>query len=121
MFGVLSIICFRIGYFERGYNLPGPHMGWGRWGQEMWLSNRNLCRAMERAVVAEDVGFPVLNNLTSDNPGMRWDIETTKQMIGYAPQDRAVAVVTEALERDEHSALDLRSMVERLEVQERSW
>ena len=31
---------------------------------------------MERAVLAEGVGFAVLN-LMSDNPGMRWDIETT--------------------------------------------
>ena len=38
--------------------------------------------------VAEGVGFAVLN-LMSDNPGMRWDIETTKRTIGYAPQDGA--------------------------------
>jgi hypothetical protein len=30
---------------------------------------------MERAVVAEEVGLAVLN-LMSDNPGMRWDIES---------------------------------------------
>jgi len=30
----------------------------------------------------------------SDNPGMQWDIDLTRVMIGYAPQDGAVAVVT---------------------------
>jgi nucleoside-diphosphate-sugar epimerase len=63
----LSVICVRIGYVQRGDNLPGPHMGWGRWGQAMWLSNRDLCHATERAVVADGVGFAVLN-LMSDNP-----------------------------------------------------
>ena len=45
----LSVICFRIGYVQRGDNQPGPQMGWGPWGQAMWLSNRDLCQAMERA------------------------------------------------------------------------
>jgi NAD+ dependent glucose-6-phosphate dehydrogenase len=40
----LSVICFRIGYVQRGENLPGPHMGWGSWGQAMWLSNRPVPR-----------------------------------------------------------------------------
>ncbi len=57
----MSVICFRIGYVQRGDNLPGANMGWGRWGQEMWLSNRDLCQAMERAVLAEDVGFAVIS------------------------------------------------------------
>jgi NAD+ dependent glucose-6-phosphate dehydrogenase len=89
----VSVICFRIGYLQRGDNKPGAHMGWGGWGQAMWLSNRDLCHAMERAVLVEGVGFAVLN-LMSDNPGMRWDIETTKRTIGYLPKDGAVPVLT---------------------------
>jgi NAD+ dependent glucose-6-phosphate dehydrogenase len=118
----LSVICFRIGYLQRGDNQPGPHMGWSRWGQAMWLSNRDLCQAMERAVLAEGVGFAVLN-LMSDNPGMRWDIETTKRMIGYSPQDGAAPVLTETIEQNEQAAHDLRRMAERLDVllQERRW
>jgi nucleoside-diphosphate-sugar epimerase len=111
----LSVICFRIGYLQRGDNQPGPHMGWGGWGQAMWLSNRDLCQAMERAVLAEGVGFAVLN-LMSDNPGMRWDIETTKRAIGYAPRDGTAPVLTETIERNERSANDLRNMAERLDV-----
>ena len=118
----LSVICFRIGYVQRGDNLPGPHMGWGSWGQAMWLSNRDLCHAMERAVLADGVGFTVLN-LMSDNPGMRWDIETTKRTIGYTPHDGAAPVLTEVIEQDERIALDLRGMVERLDaiLHERRW
>jgi NAD(P)-dependent dehydrogenase (short-subunit alcohol dehydrogenase family) len=96
----LSVICFRIGYCQHGENRPGPHMGWGSWGQLMWLSDRDLCNAMERAVLADGVGFAVLN-LMSDNPGMRWDIETTKRVIGYAPCDGAAVQLTEAVRIDE--------------------
>jgi NAD+ dependent glucose-6-phosphate dehydrogenase len=111
----LSVVCFRIGYLQRGDNRPGTHMGWGGWGQAMWLSNRDLCQAMERAVLAEGVGFAVLN-LMSDNPGMRWDIETTKRTIGYAPQDGAAPVLNETIEQNERSAHDLRQMAERLDA-----
>ncbi len=118
----VSVICFRIGYLQRDDNQPGVHMGWSTWGQAMWLSNCDLCQAMERAVLAEGVGFAVLN-LMSNNPGMRWDIETTKRTIGYAPRDGAAPVVNETIEQDEHSAHDLRRMSERLDevLQERRW
>jgi hypothetical protein len=88
----------------------------------MWLSNRDLCQAMERAVLAEGVGFAVLN-LMSDNPGMRWDIETTRRTIGYAPQDGAAPVLTDTIEQDENAAHELRRMAERLDalLQERRW
>lgn len=83
----MSAICFRIGYCQRGANRPGPQMHHGAWGQQMWLSNRDLCDGFEKAVTApSSVRFAVLN-LMSDNPGMRWDIETTKRVIGYAPRD----------------------------------
>jgi nucleoside-diphosphate-sugar epimerase len=99
----LSVICFRIGYCQRGENRPGPHMGWGSWGQLMWLSDRDLCNAMERAVLADGVGFAVLN-LMSDNPGMRWDIDTTRRTIGYTPQDGTVPELTETMRADEAAA-----------------
>ena len=65
-------------------------------GQLMWLSDRDLCQAMERAVLADSVGFAVLN-LMSDNPGMRWDIETTREAIGYVPQDGAAPTLTDTM------------------------
>jgi len=84
----LSVICFRIGMAERPGGTPPsldtPH---GLWGQQMWLSNRDLLQAYQKAVDApDDVRFAVLN-LVSDNPNSRWDLGPTMQTIGYAPQD----------------------------------
>ncbi len=109
----VSSISFRIGYCQTGENVPGPHMGWGRWGQQMWLSNRDFCHAMERAVLAEQVPFAVLN-LMSNNPGMRWDIETTKRTIGYAPQDSHEVVVTPEIKQDEAAARSTRDLQSQL-------
>lgn len=98
----LSVICFRIGYAQREPgNRPGPHMSWGLWGQAMWLSDRDLCQGFEKAVLAPpDLRFAVLN-LMSDNPGMRWDLDATRRLIGYAPEDGAAPVVTEEVAREE--------------------
>lgn len=109
----VSSISFRIGYCQTGDNLPGPHMGWGLWGQQMWLSNRDLCQAMERAVLAENLPCAVLN-LMSDNPGMRWDIETTKRTIGYAPQDGHTPVPTPDITEGEITAKSTRELQNRL-------
>ena len=87
----ISVVSLRIGYCQRGENRPGAHMNMGLWGQAMWLSNRDFCQGVERAVLADGVGFAVLN-LMSANPGMRWDIDSTRRTIGYAPQDGAVPI-----------------------------
>jgi nucleoside-diphosphate-sugar epimerase len=108
----LSSISFRIGYCQRGDNRPGPHMGWSAWGQEMWLSDRDLCDGFEKAVTApESVRFAVLN-LMSDNPGMRWDIETTKRTIGYAPKDGHRAQVTPEQEAGTLATARARALIE---------
>lgn len=111
----LSVIAFRIGWCQRDHdNRPGPHMSMGRWGQQMWLSDRDLCHAMERAVLVEHVPFSVLN-LMSDNPGMRWDIDETRRVIGYAPQDGHVAVQTDAIVEGETMVRLERELAERLD------
>lgn len=90
----LSVICLRIGWTQWTHgNRPGPHMAMGRWGQEMWLSDRDFLGGMMAAITAENVGFAALN-LMSDNPGMRWDLDETRKTIGYAPQDGSPARVT---------------------------
>lgn len=89
----LSVICLRIGWTQWTHNnRPGTHMAMGRWGQEMWLSDRDFLNGMVGAITAHDVPFAVLN-LMSDNPGMRWDIGETKRIIGYAPMDGSAAIV----------------------------
>ena len=99
----ISFIALRIGYFQRGDNLPGPHMQIGLWGQQMWLSNSDMMRAVECAIEADDVPFAIVN-LVSDNAGMRWDMEHTRRIIGYVPQDHAVPVI-----EDGHRAVDERA------------
>jgi NAD(P)-dependent dehydrogenase (short-subunit alcohol dehydrogenase family) len=119
----VSFIALRIGYCQHDPgNRPGPHMLFGTWGQLMWLSDRDLCNGMERAVLAEGVGFAVLN-LMSDNPGMRWDIDTTRKVIGYAPRDGAAAIVTDAIRRQEDAARRMRELAGELErnVMEADW
>lgn len=69
----------------------------------MWLSDRDLCHGVERAALAEHVQFAVLN-LMSDNPGMRWDLEPTRKIIGYAPCDGHLAISTPAIEAQEQLA-----------------
>ncbi len=102
----LSVICLRIGWTQWTHdNKPGLHMAMGRWGQEMWLSDRDFLNGMRAAIDAKDVAFAALN-LMSDNPGMRWDIAETKRKIGYDPQDGSTAKMT--------SAIAIRTSIKRL-------
>jgi nucleoside-diphosphate-sugar epimerase len=95
----ISFIALRIGYCQHcAGNQPGPHMENGIWGQHMWLSDRDLCQGFERSVDVPNVPFAVLN-LMSNNPGLRWDLEQTRQVIGYEPQDSYVAVATPEIAR----------------------
>lgn len=103
----IDFIALRIGYFQRGENLPGPHMKIGAWGQSMWLSNRDMNHAIERAIEAEGVSFAILN-LVSDNPGMRWDLEHTRKTIGYEPKDGAPIVMEAQNKADDAAAQSLR-------------
>lgn len=90
----LSVICLRIGWTQWTHNnQPGTHMAMGRWGQEMWLSDRDFIQGMCAAIRAKDVKFAALN-LMSDNPGMRWDITETKNVIGYEPKDGSTARIS---------------------------
>jgi NAD(P)-dependent dehydrogenase (short-subunit alcohol dehydrogenase family) len=119
----ISVVCFRIGYCQRGENRPGPHMGWGLWGQQMWLSDRDLCQGFEKAVTASpELRFAVLN-LMSRNDGMRWDLEPTRAAIGYVPLDHATPHESSE-ERDRtEAAWHARGLIEATEefVQERRW
>jgi len=97
----VSFIALRIGCCQHiAGNIPGPQIEQGLWGQQMWLSDRDLCHGIERAAFAEEVSFAVLN-LMSDNPGMRWDLERTRQVIGYAPCDGHLAISTPTIEEHE--------------------
>ncbi len=80
----LSVICLRIGTVGTGENRPD--LASRHWWQRMWLSNRDLCQAVEKAIDAENVPFAVLNVMSS-NAGMRWDLSETRRVLGYEPRD----------------------------------
>jgi uronate dehydrogenase len=84
----LSVIAVRIGWVRPGANrpqdIPPQREAWFRL---MWLSNRDYCQLMERCLVAElQTPFTIVNGMSA-NTGMRWDIEATARLVGYAPQD----------------------------------
>ena len=85
----MEVIGVRIGWALHGINLAsdiGPDRD--NWYRLMWLSDRDFCQLMERAIEANlgETRFAVVNGM-SNNTGMRWDIEYTKQLLGYDPQD----------------------------------
>jgi NAD+ dependent glucose-6-phosphate dehydrogenase len=93
----VSFIAFRIGVCQRANdNLQGPWIPFGRWGQAMWVSDRDLCRAFEHAIDDERISFGVYN-LVSRNPGMRWEIDSLVRDLGFVPQDREMMRVPMAL------------------------
>jgi len=84
----LSVIAVRIGWVRPGENLardvPAER---GPWFRLMWLSNRDFCQLIERCIEAEYLPPFVILNGMSANTGMRWDIEPTKRLVGYVPED----------------------------------
>ncbi len=87
----MTVICTRIGWTQWTHdNRPGPHMAMGRWGQLMWLSDRDFCEGMTAAATAPASGFAVVN-MVSDNPGMRWSLDEMRGVLGFSPKDGAAA------------------------------
>jgi NAD+ dependent glucose-6-phosphate dehydrogenase len=120
----LSFIAFRIGYCQRDDdNLPGRHMGWGIWGQRMWLSNRDLCQGFEKAVLAPDTLRFGIFNLVSNNQGMRWHLDDVANALGYAPLDSSQPVETPEMAEETNAALHARRLIETTEtlVTHRRW
>ncbi|MBI2194365.1 MAG: NAD(P)-dependent oxidoreductase [Planctomycetes bacterium] len=84
----LSFIAVRIGWVLGGENrasdIPADRDDWFRL---MWLSNRDLCHLMERCIEADSsIRYAVVNGMSA-NTGMRWDIDHTRRLVGYQPQD----------------------------------
>ena len=74
-----------------------------------------VAQSTQAREVADGIGFGVLT-LTSNNPGMRRNIETTKRTIDHALRDHAAPVQTDTIVHDERSAHDIRRMAERLDA-----
>jgi NAD+ dependent glucose-6-phosphate dehydrogenase len=82
-----DFLALRIGWCQPGENRPGSHMAFGRWGQQLWLSNEDWRQAVQLACTAPFDGFAVVN-VMSDNAGSRWDLSETRRLLGYSPTSR---------------------------------
>lgn len=84
----LSVIAVRIGWVRPGANEPQDIPAErGPWFRLMWLSNRDFCHLMERCITADlPTSFGLVNGMSA-NTGMRWDIDHTRRLVGYAPRD----------------------------------
>ncbi len=90
--GELEVLAVRLGWNRPGDNraedIPAAREEWFRL---MWLSNRDFCHLMELCLLAAlERPFAILHGM-SNNTGMRWDLETTRALVGYAPQDDVAA------------------------------
>lgn len=79
----LSTISLRIGFIGHGENPPGT----GRYeAQRRWLSNRDFCLAVEKAIEVPDVGFAAVF-ITSGNEVPQVDLSATTRILDFHPQD----------------------------------
>jgi nucleoside-diphosphate-sugar epimerase len=84
----LEVVAVRLGWVRPGDNraedVPASR---GDWFRLMWLSNRDFCHLMERCMVAYlSEPFVIVHGM-SNNKGMRWDLEGTRTLLDYEPQD----------------------------------
>ncbi|HRJ42573.1 MAG: NAD(P)-dependent oxidoreductase [Caldilineaceae bacterium] len=80
----LSSIAVRIGSFEHNqaqFNANSRNLS-------TFVSARDLCQLFVRCIEAENVQFAILHGV-SDNRFKRMDLSTTRQTVGYQPQDDA--------------------------------
>ena len=83
----LSVIAVRIGWTKPGDNEPPGQTEHEPWFKQMWLSNRDYCQLMNCCIEADPaIGFAVINGM-SNNAGMRWDLDHTRDLVGYEAQD----------------------------------
>jgi uronate dehydrogenase len=84
----LSVIAVRIGWVRpdanRPEDIPAEREAWFRL---MWLSNRDFTQLLERCLTTDLADPFVVVNGMSANTGMRWDIDDTRRLLGYEPQD----------------------------------
>lgn len=84
----IAVVCLRLGMVRRGGNLaPSGHPSLAV--QRRWLSNRDLCQAVELAIDTEPLRFAIVN-VTSANAGSPWTLDEAKRILGYQPLDRHV-------------------------------
>jgi len=80
----LSSIAVRIGSFE--YNQP--QFNANSRNLSTFVSARDLCQLFVRCIEVEDVQYAIVHGV-SDNRFKRMDLSTTREVVGYQPQDDA--------------------------------
>jgi nucleoside-diphosphate-sugar epimerase len=85
----LSCICLRIGWVTADDQLPQPN------AHILWCSQRDIVQLVERCInVPDSLRFDVFFG-QSDNRYNLVDIQHARDVLGYAPQDRAEERLTE--------------------------
>jgi uronate dehydrogenase len=84
----LEVLAVRLGWVRPGDNraedIPPDREDWFRL---MWLSNRDYCQLMERCLLADlPERFAIVHGMSA-NTGMRWDLQSTRRLLGYDPAD----------------------------------
>jgi nucleoside-diphosphate-sugar epimerase len=110
--GRCTVVCLRVGWVQVGENLPETLSAAGtpsmkpvrgaeadadpevvrasQWFRELWLSNRDYARLMDRALEADGADWPegfVIVNAMSRNPGLRWSLEEARRWLQWEPED----------------------------------
>jgi nucleoside-diphosphate-sugar epimerase len=104
--GAFTTVSVRIGWCQPGENDPGTINSTGvaggqtpegpdsardlLWFRQMWLSNEDFLGIMEHALTADAARWPgpgIVVNGMSANTGMPWDLEGTREFLGYSPKD----------------------------------
>jgi uronate dehydrogenase len=84
----LSFLAVRLGSVRPGENRARDYpVTREEWFRLMWLSDRDLGQLMECCLLADlPARFAILHGMSA-NTGMRWDLESTRRLVGYAPLD----------------------------------
>ncbi len=80
----LSSIAIRIG----AYDAPWIHEHPTAEAMSMYVSARDMNQLLTRCVDAEDIPFAIVHGL-SNNRFKRMDLSSTRDLLGYAPEDDA--------------------------------
>jgi nucleoside-diphosphate-sugar epimerase len=86
----LSCIAVRVGGFGGNEGMQNPEKIDGR-GLSAYVSPRDLCHLFVQCIETPNLQFAVLQAV-SDNRFKRMDISSTRELVGYLPQDDAFQV-----------------------------
>ena len=87
----ISVVCLRIGWV-----MTPDDPSFSPAALSLWLSHRDAAQLIRRSIEApQSVGFAILNG-ESDNALSIWDIDATRRVLGFEPQDGAGEEWTDA-------------------------